>query len=109
MREGEMVKNHRVLLDGKNLEEEDFSIEVARSLGAFATTNLFSVDNLKERLRQRNQLIKQLRDQIRNAENNIKNEVSKGIKQARAKYRQDIQQLKSNLEEVQKTTQASQG
>jgi hypothetical protein len=31
MREGAMVKNHRVLLDGKNLEEEDFSIEVEGS------------------------------------------------------------------------------
>jgi hypothetical protein len=60
MREGAMVKKHRVLLDGKNLEEEDFATEVAGSLGAFAMTNLFSVDNLKERLRQRNQLIKQL-------------------------------------------------
>jgi hypothetical protein len=81
MRENAMVKKHKVLLDGKNLEEEDFSTEVACSLGAFATANLFSVDNLKERLRQRNQLINQLQDQIRNAENNVKKEVSKGLEQ----------------------------
>ena len=59
-KEGTMVKRHRVLLDGKNLEDKDFSTEVVGSLGAFATTNLFSVDNLKERLRQRNQMISQL-------------------------------------------------
>jgi hypothetical protein len=52
-KEGAMVKKHRVLLDGQNLEDEDFATEVADSLGAFATTNLFSVDNLKERLKQR--------------------------------------------------------
>jgi hypothetical protein len=46
-KEGAMIKNHRVLLDGKNLKEEDFATEVAGSLGAFATTNLFLVDNLK--------------------------------------------------------------
>jgi hypothetical protein len=57
MREGAMVKNNRILLDGQNLEEEDFSTEVAGSLGDFATTNLFSVDILRERLRKRNQMI----------------------------------------------------
>jgi len=51
MREGAMVKKNRVLLDGKNLEEEYFSTEVAGSLGDFAMSNLSSVDNLKERLR----------------------------------------------------------
>jgi hypothetical protein len=34
MREGNMVKNHRVLVDGQNLEEEDFSTEVAGSMGS---------------------------------------------------------------------------
>ena len=51
MREGTMVKKHRVLIDGKNLEEEDFSIEVAGSMGALATANLFLVDSLKTRMK----------------------------------------------------------
>ena len=54
-------------------------------------------------------MISQLQGQIRNIENNVKSEVSKGLKQARAKDRQEIQQLKSDLEEVHKTSQASQG
>jgi len=61
-----MVKKHRVLLDGQNLEDEDFATEVAGSLGYFVMTNLFSIDNLKERMRQINHMISQLRDQIRN-------------------------------------------
>jgi hypothetical protein len=48
-KEGATVKKNRVLLDGQNLEEEDFSTEVARYLGDFSTTNLFLVDNLKKK------------------------------------------------------------
>jgi hypothetical protein len=66
LREGTMVKKHRVLVDGKKLEEEDFATEVAGSIGALATANLFSVDSLKTRLKQKNQMIAQLQDQIRN-------------------------------------------
>jgi hypothetical protein len=71
LREGTMVKKHRVLIDGKNLEEEDFTTEVAGSMGALATANLFSVDSLKTRLKKKNQMIAQLQDQIRHTENNI--------------------------------------
>jgi hypothetical protein len=37
-----------VLIDGEALEEVDFAEEVVGSLGAFATANQFSVENLKE-------------------------------------------------------------
>jgi hypothetical protein len=57
LKEGTLVKKHRILVDGQNLEEEDFATEVEGSLGDFATANLFSVDNLKARLKQRNQMI----------------------------------------------------
>jgi hypothetical protein len=64
-KEGATVKKNRVLLDGQNLEEEDFVVEVEVSLGDFATTNLFSVDNLKEKIKKKNQVISQLQNQIR--------------------------------------------
>jgi hypothetical protein len=60
LREGTMVKKHRVLVDGQNLEEEDFATEVASSMGALAMTNLFSIDSLKTRMKQKNQMIAQL-------------------------------------------------
>ena len=53
-KEGEIVKRHKILLDGQNLEEGDFATEVSGSLGDFATTNLFLVDNLKEKLKKKN-------------------------------------------------------
>jgi hypothetical protein len=36
-KEGNMVKKHKVLIDGQNLEEEDFTTEIAGSMGAMAT------------------------------------------------------------------------
>lgn len=59
-RDGATVKKHMVLLDVKALEEEDFTTDVAGSLGAFATTNQFSVGNLKEKLKQKDLLVSQL-------------------------------------------------
>jgi hypothetical protein len=106
-KEGTMVKKNRVLLDGQNLEDEDFATEVAESLGDFSTTNLFSVDNLKERLKQRNQMIIQLQNQIRNTEKNVREEVNKGLEQARASDKQEIQLLKSSLDEMHKNMQES--
>jgi hypothetical protein len=40
-KEGTMVKKHRALLNGQNLEDEDFATEVSGSLGDFAKANLF--------------------------------------------------------------------
>ena len=57
MREGGMVKKHKVLVDGQNLEEGDFVTKVARSMGALATTNLFIVNNMRARLEQSNRRI----------------------------------------------------
>ena len=62
MREGGMVKKHRVLVDGQNLEKEDFSTEVAGSMGAMETTNLFTVDNMRTRIKKSNHIIAQLQD-----------------------------------------------
>jgi hypothetical protein len=52
-----IFKKHMVLLYGKALEEEDFTTDVAGSLGDFATTNQFSVGNLKEKLKQKGLLV----------------------------------------------------
>jgi hypothetical protein len=109
LKEGTLVKKHKILVDGQNLEEEDFSTEVAGSLGVFATTNLFSVDNLKARLKQRNQMIAQLQSQIINTEINIIDEINKGLEQARAVDKHEIQLFKLSLDEMYKKMQSSQG
>ena len=103
-----MVNKHRVLIDGQNLEEEDFTIEVVGSMGALATNNLFTVDNLKTRMKQRNQMISQLQSQIKNTEKNIREEINKGLEQARFVDQQEIQLLKSSLDEMNKKMKMSQ-
>ena len=94
-------------MDGQNLEDEYFATEVADSLGDFATTNLFSVDNLKEKLKQKNQVISQLQNQIKTTEKNVRDEVNKGMEQGRANDKQEIQLLKSGLDEMHKNMQVS--
>jgi hypothetical protein len=89
-REGAMVKKHRVLIDGQNLEEEDFATEVAGSMGALATTNLFTVDSMRTRLKQSNNMIVQLQNQLKNTEKNIREEINKGLEQARAVDKKEI-------------------
>jgi hypothetical protein len=106
-RDGATVKKHRVLLDGQALEEEDFATEVAGSLGDFATTNQFSVSNLKEKLKQKDMLISQLQNQVKTVEKNVRSEINKDFEQIRASDRQEIQQLKSSLDEMQKKSQTS--
>jgi hypothetical protein len=48
------------LIDGKNLEEEDFSTEVAGSMGAMATTNFFTMGNIISRINKSDKIIAQL-------------------------------------------------
>jgi hypothetical protein len=62
MREGSMVKKHRVLIDGQKLKEEDFTVEVAGSMEAMETTNIFTVENMRTRINKSNRMIAQLHD-----------------------------------------------
>jgi hypothetical protein len=90
MREGCMVKKHRVLIDGQKLEEEDFTTEVAGSMGAMATTNIFTMESMRTRIKKSNHMIDRLQDQLKNVEKNIKEEVDKSLEQARATERKEI-------------------
>jgi hypothetical protein len=52
-----MVKSKKMVYDGQNRDDTKFSKEVAGSLGAFATANQWSVENLAEQLKQRDMLV----------------------------------------------------
>ena len=52
-------------------------------MGALATTNLFSVENLKTRLKKKNKMIAELQSQIRNLESTIREEINKGLEKDR--------------------------
>jgi hypothetical protein len=76
-RDGAIVKKNRVLLDGQALEEEDFATDVAGSLGDFATTNQFSVSNLKEKLKQKHLLVSQLQEKLKTVEQEVGSDMNK--------------------------------
>ena len=96
-----------MLYDGQALEEAKIAMEVEGTLGAFSTTNQCSIRNLVEQLKQKDLLVKQLQNQIKTAEQSVRNEMNKGFDQIRACDRQEIQQLKINLDEMHKNSQAS--
>jgi hypothetical protein len=87
----------------------EFTKEVAGSLGAFATANQWSVENLAEQLRHKSLLVGQLQDQILAMEQTVRNKMSQDFEQIRAHDRQQIQQLQANLEELHRNSQANQG
>jgi TRAP-type mannitol/chloroaromatic compound transport system substrate-binding protein len=57
---GSAAKKFKVLTDMKDMKKEEFATEIAGTLGAFATTNQFSVEVLKNQLKRKNRLIKTL-------------------------------------------------
>ena len=51
------IKKHRVIIDGKKLKEGEFATELAGTMGAIASANIYSVGNLTTMLEQKDQEI----------------------------------------------------
>jgi hypothetical protein len=45
-----MIKKHKIIVDVQKLEEGEFAIEITGTMGALASTNLYSVGNLRTML-----------------------------------------------------------
>jgi hypothetical protein len=107
-RAGTVAKKYKILADGEALEEEEFVDEIAGTLGAYTTTNQYSVGTLKARLKQKNLLIRKLEARLATTEANARDEANKGFEQARVTDQQEIERLKSDLEQMHQSTQISQ-
>jgi hypothetical protein len=71
--EGESTtKKYKVMTDGKNKKNEQFATEIAGMLGAYASTNQFSVGLLKNQLKRKNFLIKTLKSRLASSMENAK-------------------------------------
>jgi hypothetical protein len=92
-----MIKKHRVIIDGKKLKDGEFATELAGTMGAIASTNIYSVGSLTTMLEQKDQKITQLQDKLKETERNISWGIQKGLEQARLKDIQEIQKIKTNL------------
>jgi hypothetical protein len=73
------VKKYKVLTNGEALEEEEFTDEMEGTLGAYATTNQYSIGTLKERIKHKDVLIRKLQAHIADVETNAKNEAYKDL------------------------------
>jgi hypothetical protein len=78
-----VAKKFKILTDNKGLEEEDFADEIVGTLGAYATTNQYSVGTLRSRLKQKDRLINELQIHLSESETNSRNEAYKELEQAR--------------------------
>ena len=102
------IKKHRVIIDGKKLKEGEFATELAGTMGAIASANMYSVGNLTTMLEQKDQEIMQLQDRLKENERIIGWGIQKGLEQARLKDIQEIQKLNENLDEAKHMIQVTQ-
>jgi hypothetical protein len=74
-----MIKKHKIIVDGQKLEEGEFATEIAGTMGALASANLYFVGNLRTMLQQKDQMIAQLQSQLKETERSISQEINKGL------------------------------
>jgi hypothetical protein len=99
--EGESTaKKFKVMTDGKNKKNEQFSMENVGILGAYASSNQFSVRLMKNQLKRKNRLIKTLEARVASATKNGKGQVSREIELARLADKNEIEVLKAKLEQA---------
>jgi hypothetical protein len=99
--EGEStVKKYKVITDGKDKKNEQFATKIAGTLGAYASTNQFSVGLLKKQLKRKNHLIRTLEARLATTTEIAKDQVSEGIEQARLADKNEIEMLKTKLEQA---------
>jgi hypothetical protein len=102
--EGEStIKKFKVMTDGMNKMKDEFATEIARTLGAYATTNQFSVEMLKKHLKAKNRLIKTLGARVASAAESAKSQASGEIELARLADKKEIEVLKTKLEQANST------
>jgi hypothetical protein len=100
--EGESTaKKYKVITDGKDKKNEQFATEIAGTLEAYASANQFSVGLLKNQLKRKNCLIRTLEARLATTTENDKDQVSVGIEQARLVDKNEIEMLKTKLEQAQ--------
>jgi predicted nucleic acid-binding Zn-ribbon protein len=102
------IKKHRIIIDGKKLKDGEFATELAGTMGAIASTNMYYVGNLTTMLEQKDQTIIQLQDKLKENERNISWGIQKGLEQARLKDMQEIQKLNKDLDEAKHLIQVTQ-
>jgi ABC-type phosphate transport system auxiliary subunit len=92
-KDGVITKRKRMVYDGNDHDGPEFAKEVAGLLGAFSTSNQWSVENLAEQLRQKFLLVEDLQNQIYAIDQTIRNRMNQDFEQIMASDRHQIKQL----------------
>jgi hypothetical protein len=74
-----IVKKHKIIIDGKKLKESEFATELAGTMGAIESANMYSVGNLITMMEQKDQEIVQLQDRLKENEKIIGWGIQKGL------------------------------
>jgi hypothetical protein len=102
--EGESTaKKYKVMTEGKDEKNEQFATEITGTLGAYASANQFSVRHLKNQIKRKNHLIRTLEARLATTIENAKDQASVGIEQGRLADKNEIEMLKTKLEQEQLT------
>jgi hypothetical protein len=99
--EGELTaKKYKFMTNRKNKKNEQFATEIAGTLGAYASVNQFAVGILKNQLKRKNCLIRTLKARLALAMENSKGQVSMEIELAQLADKNEIEVLKTKLEQA---------
>jgi hypothetical protein len=79
--------------DGQGQNDSEFSKGDLDSLGASATANQWSVDNLTKKLQKKNLQLKHVKNEMQRAEITFQSKMNFGIEQIRLSYQQQMKQL----------------
>jgi hypothetical protein len=107
-RRGIVTKKFKIMTDGKAVKEEEFTKEIAGTLGAYAMANQYSVGTLKVQLKRKNLLINKLEARVVMTEANARDQAKKGLEEARAADQREIKQLRVELEQMHQSAQINQ-
>ena len=95
---GTISKKFKIIIDGRTMKKEEFAMQIAGTLGVFATTNQYSVGTLKDQLKRKNHLIKTLEAKLATTEVATKDQANATLEQARIDDQNEIEHLKDDLE-----------
>jgi hypothetical protein len=106
-KDGVVTKRQKIVYDGKGQNDPEFAKEVADSLGAFATANQWSVDNLTKQLQQKSLLVEQLQNEMQSTEQIVRSRMNHDIEKIRLNYQQQMKQLQEKLELIYQNSQTN--
>jgi hypothetical protein len=89
----------RIIWDGFGQDDQQFVGELAYSMGVFASANIWSVNNLKQIIKQKNDEIAHLEDKLKQKETLIEKQVEVKISQGQQTHFQEMKSLEEQMKD----------